>query len=149
MYKYLYGVYLKFLGSQLRLLNGTSTDNVKYSEAIDSKHKKLVGTPFQFEQDGYSFHLPPPIDTPNSQTIWLAAVAFILGINIGGAYIVYNSKIKKTVVDPKHSGRSKRKHIFFSISHWFLLGFLRLLFCFVLFYCSCLFICFLITFLFT
>lgn len=53
------------------------------------------------EHQGYSFQMPPPIletPPPNSQTIWIAAVAFILGINVGGAYIVYNSKIKKTTI---------------------------------------------------
>lgn len=99
------------VGLQLRRFTSTTTDNVNYNDATSLKNKKVVA-PFPIEQDGYSSQLPPPTNTPNSQAIWLAALAFILGINVGGAYVVYNSKIKRTVDDPKRSGRSKRKQRF-------------------------------------
>ncbi|XP_031621810.1 putative apoptosis-inducing factor 1, mitochondrial [Contarinia nasturtii] len=111
-------------GSQVRMVvsatNGGLTDKNNGTINADNLKTKKLAHEYepvlsQQQNSGYSsIQLPPP-STYSSQNegVWIAALAFILGINVGGAYIVYNSKIKKTITfhDSEKSGQSKKPKV--------------------------------------
>lgn len=104
---------MRNIGSQLRSVVSVTNGGL-FDKNNGTKTKKLAHEYepiFSSRNNGNSFQMP--IDTSQNQTVWIAALAFILGINIGGAYIVYNSKIKKTLTK-KQSGRSKKRKFGFS-----------------------------------
>lgn len=121
---------MRNIGSQLRSVVSVTNGGL-FDKNNGTKTKKLAHEyePI-FSNGNHANSFQMPIDTSQNQTVWIAALAFILGINIGGAYIVYNSKIKKTLTKKK-SGRSKKRkfgfffffvfrvHIFFFVQFLF------------------------------
>lgn len=101
------------IGSQLRLV--VTTTNSGLAEKNNGNNTKKLAHEYEpiFQQNNEnSFHLPP---SSQNQSVWMAALAFIIGVNIGGAYIYYNSKIKKNFIsfdDLDKSIRSKKRKYF-------------------------------------
>ncbi|XP_055296915.1 putative apoptosis-inducing factor 1, mitochondrial [Sitodiplosis mosellana] len=101
-------------GSQLRLIVTTTNGGiVEKNNGTNTKKLAHEYEPIFQQNNGNPFHLPPPSFSSSSQnqSVWIAALAFILGMNLGGAYIYYNSKIKKNFIsfdDTDKSFRSKK-----------------------------------------
>lgn len=95
----------------MRLVVTTTNGLTEKSNGSNGKKFAHEYEPIPHQNDG--FHLPPPsfsASSPQNQSVWIAALAFILGINLGGAYIYYNSKIKKNFItfadsDKTHSNK--------------------------------------------